>query len=219
MHGRSTEARDVPQPGKRGHAAIRSGGDQALSRVPAATLLSVSRLILINGAPGSGKSTVASELAARHRMMLALDVDVLKHSLGRWAEDTTESGLQARRLALAATREHLKAGYDVVLGQYLSRVEFIEALEALAVEQRAQFHEFVLTLSVRDLAARLAQRQAAPSRPEHAINNRLVVSSHAEELVASLAGILEHRTNATGVDATGSPNDTVARIESAITGN
>ena len=57
------------------------------------------RLVLLNGAPGSGKSTQASLLAAVHPMMLALDIDRLKHALGLWDDDPTESGLQARRLA------------------------------------------------------------------------------------------------------------------------
>ena len=67
-------------------------------------------------------------------MTLALDVDGIKHSLGRWHEDPLASGLHARRLAIALAREQLSAGYDVVVGQYLARTDFIEDLERLAAE-------------------------------------------------------------------------------------
>lgn len=46
----------------------------------------MSRLVLINGAPGAGKSTLAQALAQDRPMTLALDIDALKHSLGCWAE-------------------------------------------------------------------------------------------------------------------------------------
>jgi adenylate kinase family enzyme len=38
----------------------------------------MARLVLINGAPGSGKSTMAQTLAKEEAMTLALDVDVIK---------------------------------------------------------------------------------------------------------------------------------------------
>jgi adenylate kinase family enzyme len=44
----------------------------------------VARVILINGAPGAGKSTIAHLLAERRRLTLALDVDNIKHALGQW---------------------------------------------------------------------------------------------------------------------------------------
>jgi adenylate kinase family enzyme len=59
----------------------------------------VARLVLINGTPGSGKSTVAAALADRVPMMLALDVDGIKHALGRWEDDATAAGHHARWLA------------------------------------------------------------------------------------------------------------------------
>ena len=41
-------------------------------------------LLLLNGAPGSGKSTLAALLTAERPGALALDIDAIKHSLGRW---------------------------------------------------------------------------------------------------------------------------------------
>lgn len=92
---------------------------------------------MINGAPGSGKSTVAHAVAQDRRMTLALEIDTIKHSLGRWDEDPQASGLDARRLDLLLAGEHLGAGFDVVIGQYLARTGFIEQLEKLA-DQRAR---------------------------------------------------------------------------------
>jgi predicted ABC-type ATPase len=103
--------------------------------------LSVARLVLINGAPGSGKSTLAEAVAPEVPMTLALDVDGIKHPLGRWEEDPLSSGLHARRLGLTLARAHLGADYDVVVGQYLARTAFIENLEHLAPELGAVFFE------------------------------------------------------------------------------
>ncbi len=75
-------------------------------------------------APGSGKSTLAEAFAQDVPMTLALDIDAIRHSLGRWEEDPSASGLLARRLGLALARQHLTAGYDVVVGQYVARTDF-----------------------------------------------------------------------------------------------
>ena len=80
----------------------------------------MTRLIHLNGLPGVGKSTLARRYVEEHRFALNLDVDLLRRSLGQWQEHPT-SGLQARRLAIAAIRMHLRDGFDVVVPQFLAR--------------------------------------------------------------------------------------------------
>ena len=145
-------------------------------------------------------------------MTLALDVDGLKHALGRWQDDPIASGLHARRLALAIAREHMRAGWDVVIGQYLARTDFIEQLERLCTESDAMFVEVVLDLSSSELAARLASRAAAPSRTEHLVNNQLVIPDDAQHFIESLRGIRETRPNAIWVAAQGTVAQTLDRL-------
>ena len=149
-------------------------------------------------------------------MTLALDVDGLKHALGRWRDDPIASGLHARRLALALAHEHLRAGWDVVVGQYLARTEFIEQLERCCAAAGAMFVEVVLELSSAELAARLACRAAAPSRTEHLVNNQLVVSDDAQHFLESLRSLRETRPNAMWVAAQGTVAETLERLRAVV---
>jgi predicted kinase len=178
--------------------------------------MGMTRLVLINGAPGSGKSTLADGLAQDQPMTLALDVDVIKHSLGRWSDDLLASGLHARRLSIALAREQLSAGYDVVLGQYLARTPFIEDLARLAAELDAQFFEFVLDLDAPALTERLAGRSSAPSRPEHMANNSLVGPDDADLLVQSVESLRESRPGAVWINARGSLASTLHLLRAAL---
>jgi len=173
------------------------------------------RLILINGAPGSGKSTVAAALAHDESLTLALDVDAIKHALGRWEDDPIRSGLHARHLSIAVAREQLRTGFDVVVGQYLAKTAFIEELEHVAFEGDAEFYEFVLDVDPDTLADRIAARTTNPDRPEHDINNRLVRPDDAVDLVRSLEGLRQTRPAAIWIDARGSLQTTTAAIRMA----
>lgn len=122
------------------------------------------RLILLNGAPGSGKSTLARRFAADHPLCLVLDIDDVRGMLGGWADDPEQSGLVARRLAVALARAHLLAGLDVVVPQLLGRVDFIDELQSVAADVGADWYEIVLTAGADTLLDRLAHRTEHSSR-------------------------------------------------------
>jgi len=134
-------------------------------------------------------------------MTLALDIDAVKHALGRWDEDPLASGLHARRLSLALASEQLRAGFDLVVGQYLAKTAFIEDLEQLAERHGAQFCEFVLDLDAAALADRLAARASTPDRLEHKVNNQLVGPNDVSALVQSIQSLRQSRPRAAWIDA------------------
>ena len=131
-------------------------------------------LLLLNGAPGAGKSTLARRWADTRPLSLVLDVDRLRALLGAWQDDVLAAGRRARRLAVAAAWAQLEEGGDVVVPQLLVRRELVEELDGLATAAGARLVEVVLTASAEDLADRLARRVAtavagaAGSRPDGA---------------------------------------------------
>lgn len=170
-------------------------------------------LVLINGAPGAGKSTLAAALVQDRPQALALDIDQIKHSLGGWADDPQSSGLQARRITLAMVRQQLGDGFDVVIGQYLARTEFIDALEELAREVGARFVQAILIVEPEELARRLEQRRCRPDRPEQPLNDRHPVTAAAG--VRSIEALGAVRPEAVRVDAQGAAEDVLARLRRA----
>jgi hypothetical protein len=91
-------------------------------------------------------------------------------TLPNWETDEA-SRLVARDLAGAAVVEHLGAGRDVVVAQYLGRLGYIVVLEDLAREQGATFVEAILATDAalaidRFRARRRAMAQRGERHPE-----------------------------------------------------
>lgn len=137
----------------------------------------MARLILINGAPGSGKSTLARMYADDHPLALALDIDTVRAMLGCWLDEATEAGLIARRMALEMARVQLTSGRDVVIPQFLGRLDFVFALELLCDDVGAKFVEVALLSSPREAADRFVRRSSAPETVEHRDANALLERS------------------------------------------
>jgi predicted kinase len=117
-------------------------------------------LILLNGPPGIGKSTLAARYVDDHPLALKLDIDAIRTSLGQWSQ-FDESKLIARGLAVEVARAHLRDGHDVVVPQLVARVGFVEELEQVAHEAHARFCEFMLLDTKDAVLERFRERRAA----------------------------------------------------------
>jgi predicted kinase len=127
----------------------------------------VPRLLLLNGPPACGKSTLARRYVDEHPLALNLDVDRLRSLIGRWRDDPHAAGLLAREVALAAARTHLASEHDVVVPQFLGRTTFVEQLECLARGVGATFHEIVLLDSKENMLRRFTERSRVTTDPSH----------------------------------------------------
>lgn len=161
------------------------------------------RLIVLDGPPAVGKSTLARRYVQEHPLALALDLDTIRLLMGQQAGDSDEGRLAARDLALAMARTHLQAGHDVVVPQYLGRPDFLDRLEALAVEAGADFHELVLMDSAHRLEERFARRSQVAARPEHLLASRGADGEGPDSLTGMrqrLVDLVAHRPYAVVID-------------------
>ncbi len=124
-------------------------------------------LILLNGPPASGKSTLAAAFVARRPLALNLDIDVIRAMLGASLDQPHESGIAARRLALAMAGEHLAQGFDVIVPQFLVREALILDLARVAVERAARFIELTLIVDRNVALATFAERSDAAMSRSH----------------------------------------------------
>lgn len=167
-------------------------------------------LILLNGPPGVGKSTLARRYVADHPLAFCLDIDGIRALLGQWDQHEQESGRLARAMAVEMVRTHLTGGHAVVVPQLLMRPQFIDELERVATDAGAQFVEIWLMDEPAAALARYRQRALDLALVEHHRDADRMLGGEAgwvdvyrqlEELLPQRASALVVRMHAGDVDA------------------
>lgn len=132
-------------------------------------------LILLNGPPGIGKSTLSARYAERHPGTLNLDIDQLHRLVGGWRNTDGSTHDILRPVALAMADAHLAGGRDVVVPQYLASAAQIDAFWQVADRRQARFVEVVL---LADRVESLARFERRDDLDEWGAHNRQVVAAH-----------------------------------------
>jgi hypothetical protein len=148
----------------------------------------VSRLILLNGAPGVGKSTLARRWAAEHPGTLVCDIDLLRTWVGGWQDAFFALGDRIRPAAQGLIGGYLPGG-DVVLPQLLARAGELDAFAAVATGAGADFVHVVLRDASGDVADRFRRRSG--DDPWHAEVLRLVEAAGGDEVILGHARRLD----------------------------
>lgn len=104
---------------------------------------------------------------ASHPLALNLDIDVVRGLLGRWADQPTEAGLLARKIAVGMAGTVLQGGHDVIIPQLLARPGFLFELERLASDVGATFVEVALMAGKTEMHAWFTARSASSGAATH----------------------------------------------------
>jgi predicted kinase len=156
----------------------------------------VARLILLNGPSGIGKSTLAQVYVDEHPGALNLDVDRVRCLVGGWRDDFGRAGELVRPIAVSMIDTHLRAGHDVVMPQYLGRLDELEHFELAARRAGAGFAEVVLLDDRASAVDRFGVR-GGDADPWHEEVRRLVERAggrvHLEEMYDDLVELVSRR--------------------------
>ncbi len=182
--------------------------------------MSAGSLLLLNGPPGIGKSTVARLLTSGRPLSLCLDIDLLRRSLGQWMDHPEESGALARDMALAAAERHLRSGHSVVVPQFLGRLGFVEQLERLADEVGAWFSHVVLMDNKRIATSRFLGRAHAADATEQHREAAAMGGGEAgfAAMYDALLAVVEARDIAVVASTEGDIVGTLALVHAAVAG-
>ena len=179
----------------------------------------IATLIVLNGPPGVGKSTIARRVRDDRPLSLLVDFDELWLLLGDWQHNDKAQEL-AVAAGLAMARAHLHAGYDVVAPQFAVGQDFFDTIDALVGETSADCHEIVLTGRPERVAARFRQRRADRTLAGESDVSTNIPDDRIDEVITratqELTALAEARPHTTVVSTDGDVDSTYLRVREVL---
>ncbi len=120
--------------------------------------MSESKLILLYGFAGVGKTTIAERYTRENPLSLNLEADRIIPMVGRWAEYEPQAWDLVHRLSKAMIATCAELGHDVVVPHMPRSAEQLADFERTAREVGARFVEISLTTDRDEAIRRLVAR-------------------------------------------------------------
>jgi predicted kinase len=116
------------------------------------------KLVLLYGAAGVGKTTIASRYINEHPFALGVDGDELIVMIGQWLANEEAARRQVFEFTKAMAAIHLKSGHDVLLPYLPTDAVRLQIFEELAGQMDADFIEIELFVDKGEAVRRLMRR-------------------------------------------------------------
>jgi predicted kinase len=123
------------------------------------------KIILLNGNPGLGKSTLAQRYIDDHPMALNLDIDIIWRMMGGWRTEP-RADIQKLKYAYYMAEMHLSGGDDVIVPQAIQDNEQYCRYEEIAAKSGAILKEVVLIAPLDEAIERFKVRGRADGHPD-----------------------------------------------------
>lgn len=168
------------------------------------------KLIIINGSPASGKSTLAEKLHQDLPMSLLADIDAWRRLISGWRDNREQSLTNTYKFTVAAVDAYLKMGHSVVVDKaILSDLHTIDELIESGKKHDAEIYEFILTADKEIIVDR------ANKRGFH--ENRLLTPERVVELWQAAEKLTGERMHAVKIDTSNlTPDDVYQKVRNIV---
>ena len=169
------------------------------------------KLIIFNGPPGVGKSTIAKKLHDEMPMSLLIEGDEWRRQISHWKDHREESHDLVYAIKIAATSAAFKLGSSVIIDKAIFGSDSsLDALTVAARENGADAYEFILNANKETILARADERGYRPGST--------FTRERASELWQEGQDLITRRPNAIVVDtSTLSPEAVYQKVKEFIT--
>ncbi|MCK9273225.1 ATP-binding protein [Candidatus Gracilibacteria bacterium] len=168
------------------------------------------KLIILNGAPGVGKSTVAEKLHAELPLSFLIVIDAWWKQISNWRESRKESQRLVYKIASVSIDAYLEEGKDVIVDKaILNDIKTLDELVGVGEKHGAEVYELVLMASKEVVLERATQR---------GFNKQgLLTPEEAEKLWELSQDLKETRPNAVVIDTTFlSPEEVYEKVRGVV---
>ena len=112
------------------------------------------KLIILRGAPSSGKSTIAKRLRSFKRKIAWLKVDNFKNFFAKDVSEENDAVDDVNQLAMVALQHLLSQGFSVVIEGIFQNPKYVTSATEIAKKRNVRFKVYELECSLKTLQLR-----------------------------------------------------------------